>query len=85
MTTLAATLPKKYLQARTTAGILNIVRIAGTVGFGLLALLLVIVGLVQWADAHTNGTLAVLTISASALRSFPARCSTRWSVGSSTP
>ena len=61
MATLAASLPKN-LQARTTAGILNAVRVLGTVAFGLLALLLVIVGLVEWADAQTNGTVAVLTI-----------------------
>jgi energy-converting hydrogenase Eha subunit B len=61
MSAITAALPK-YLQARTTANILNAVRILGTLSFGLLALLLVIVGLVQWADAHTNGTLAVLTI-----------------------
>ena len=61
MTTLNVSIPKN-LQARTTAGILNAVRILGTVGFGLLALLLVIVGMVEWADAHTNGTAAVMTI-----------------------
>ena len=37
MTTLAATLPKQNLQARTTAGILNIVRIVGTGAFALAA------------------------------------------------
>ena len=61
MAALTASLPKN-LQARTTAGILNVVRILGTVGFGLLALLLVILGLVEWADAHTNGTVAVVLI-----------------------
>ena len=61
MTTLAASLPK-FLQARTTAGILNAVRILGTAGFALLALLLVILGIVEWADPHTNGTAALLTL-----------------------
>ena len=61
MTTLAATLPKKkYLQARTTAGILNIVRIVGTALFALNALGVAIYGIVEWADPNTSKFAVVL-------------------------
>ena len=61
MTTLAATFPKRqYLQARTTAGILNIVRIVGTVLFALNALGVAIYGIVEWADPNTSKLAVVL-------------------------
>ncbi len=52
----------KNLQARTTGGILNIVRYAGTAVFGLIAAILVIAGFVEWADPHTSGLTAVLIL-----------------------
>ena len=60
MTTLAATFPKKYLQARTTAGILNIVRIVGTALFALTALGVAVYGIVEWADPNTSKFAVVL-------------------------
>ncbi|MET0525604.1 MAG: hypothetical protein ABWZ91_12440 [Nocardioides sp.] len=61
MSAITAALPK-YLQARTTAGILNIVRIVGTALFAVIAVILGIAGLIEWVDPHTNGLTAVLVI-----------------------
>jgi hypothetical protein len=60
VTTIAATIPKKYLQARSTAGILNIVRIVGTALFALNALGFAIYGIVEWADPNTSKFAVVL-------------------------
>jgi hypothetical protein len=57
---ISAVLPKRNLQARTTAGILNIVRIVGTALFVLNALGVVIYGIVAWADPHTSKFAVVL-------------------------
>jgi len=50
----------RNLQAQTTLRILNAVRLLGTGAFALLALLLAVVGLVEWAGPNTNGTAALL-------------------------
>jgi len=57
---ISAVLPKRNLQARTTAGILNLVRIVGTALFGLNALGVAIYGIVAWADPHTSKLAVVL-------------------------
>jgi hypothetical protein len=51
----------KTMQARTTVGILNTVRIVGVVMFALCALILVLAGFAEWADDHTS-KLAVVGI-----------------------
>ena len=57
---ISAVLPKRNLQARTTASILNLVRIVGTALFGLNALGVAIYGIVAWADPHTSKLAVVL-------------------------
>jgi hypothetical protein len=50
----------KNMQARTTAGILNIVRIVGTGLFALNAVGILIYGFILWAQPHTPTLATVL-------------------------
>src|SRR3954470_19416310 len=50
---------RKNMQARTTVGILNTVRVVGTVVIALSALALVLLGFAQWADDHTSKVAVV--------------------------
>ena len=78
---LPARAASKNLQARTTGGILNIVRYAGTAVFGLIAAILVIAGFVEWADPHTSGLTAVLILIGVGTTTVARCCSTPSSAG----